>query len=164
MRIQAKRGGPARPLAERFKKFVDQRTANECWEWLGSRRDGYGQIGVGKRSASAHRVAYELAVGPIPAGLHILHLCDNPGCVNPAHLRADTSKANTHEAWERGLMANRKRTLRPEDVIAIRASTEKTGVLVRRYGISRSQVARTRSGKRGDALLLMLKSTQATGG
>lgn len=61
-------------------------------------------------------------------------------------------------------MANRKRTLRPEDVIAIRASTEKTGVLVRRYGISRSQVARTRSGKRGDALLLMLKSTQATGG
>lgn len=65
-----------------------------CWEWLGPRgRGGYGcytQLG----ESYAHRVAYRLAVGPVPKGLEIDHLCRNRGCVNPAHLEPVTHRAN----------------------------------------------------------------------
>jgi hypothetical protein len=52
-----------------------------CWEWTAYRdRGGYGEFGIGSRIASAHRVAFELAFGPIPDGLHVLHVCDNRAC------------------------------------------------------------------------------------
>jgi hypothetical protein len=55
-----------------------------CWEWLGYKEpQGYGRVG---RNKAAHRVVYELLVGPIPEGLTLDHLCRNRGCVNPAHL------------------------------------------------------------------------------
>lgn len=50
----------------------------------------------------AHRVSYELHHGPIPQGALILHSCDNPGCVNPAHLRAGTQSENILEAFAKG--------------------------------------------------------------
>lgn len=61
-----------------------------CWEWAGAHnRDGYGTAyttPTGAKPQGAHRVVYELLVGPIPEGLTIDHLCRNRGCVNPAHL------------------------------------------------------------------------------
>ena len=54
----------------------------------------------------AHRVSYQLNVGAIPDGLYVLHSCDNPGCVNPAHLRAGSAKENTHDAISRGRLIN----------------------------------------------------------
>lgn len=63
-----------------------------CWNWVGVLRpDGYGLLG-GRR---AHRLSYELHVGPIPDGLVIDHLCRNRGCVNPAHLEAVEHRTNT---------------------------------------------------------------------
>jgi len=56
---------------------------------------GYGTIYANGASRLAHRVAYELVVGPIPDGLHIDHLCRRPICVNPAHLEAVTQRENT---------------------------------------------------------------------
>lgn len=73
-----------------------------CWLWMGFRSlDGYGRIQPGRRSSSGygapllvHRVSYELAVGPIPDGLTIDHLCFVTSCVNPTHLEAVTMGEN----------------------------------------------------------------------
>lgn len=63
-----------------------------CWEWGGARnREGYGRYS--KRLA--HRVAYELAIGPIPEGMAIDHLCRNKSCVRPDHMEPVTWAENT---------------------------------------------------------------------
>ena len=87
------------PVIERFDLFVQKGGAAECWEWLGpiSSR-GYGKIGL----LYAHRVACERSHGPQPEGLpYALHSCDNPPCVNPAHLSWGTASRNNYERWER---------------------------------------------------------------
>jgi hypothetical protein len=67
------------------------RIPGQCWEWLGPKDwHGYGR----HSNFVAHRIAYELAVGPIPLGLVIDHLCRNPSCVNPEHLEPVTNKVN----------------------------------------------------------------------
>lgn len=85
-----------KPLEERFWPKVNKAAADECWLWTGSSKsDGYGNIGGGHgKNISAHRASYELARGPIPAGLEIDHLCRNRLCVNPAHLEAVTKRVN----------------------------------------------------------------------
>lgn len=66
-----------------------------CHEWLASRIPaGYGQFYIHRKAFRAHRVAFEIAYGPIPDGLGIMHTCDNPGCVNPNHLVLGTQKQN----------------------------------------------------------------------
>jgi hypothetical protein len=57
------------------------RTPSGCLEWSGSTDDrGYGRIGIGRKTFLTHRVAWELANGPIPEGVCVLHHCDNPPC------------------------------------------------------------------------------------
>lgn len=65
-----------------------------CWLWTASNYRGYGQIWNGERLVAAHRLSYEWAVGPIPPGLTIDHICHVHGCVNPAHLRIMTMLEN----------------------------------------------------------------------
>ena len=84
---------PPTPIPDLFWPKIDK--SGDCWEWLGVKvRGGYGRIGSRGRTLQAHRVAYELCVGPIPEGLVIDHMCHNPSCVNPEHLRAVTQKQN----------------------------------------------------------------------
>ena len=65
------------PLAERFRMYVEKTPT--CWVWTANRPDGrYGHLKFKGRTYLAHRVAYELFVGPIPAGSWVLHHCDNP--------------------------------------------------------------------------------------
>lgn len=67
-----------------------------CWEWIAHKNQyGYGTYSIQSRSYMAHRVAYELEIGPIPDGLEIDHLCRNRGCVNPAHMEPVTARENT---------------------------------------------------------------------
>lgn len=75
------------------KVYVD---ANECWIWQAwcDKPSGYGRFHLDGRMARAHRVAYQLFVGPIPEGLEVDHLCFVTSCVNPAHLEAVTSHEN----------------------------------------------------------------------
>ena len=81
---------------DRFFKFVSPEPNTGCWLWTGAaQRNGYGRFGMDGRTQFAHRVAYELHIGPIPKGLHLDHLCRVRGCVNPAHLEAVTQRENT---------------------------------------------------------------------
>lgn len=82
-----------KPVAERLWARVDK--SGDCWIWTGGTSDhGYGAIWNNGKVASAHRVAFELENGPIPDGLFIDHICHNPPCVNPQHLRLATNKQN----------------------------------------------------------------------
>lgn len=82
---------------ERFWMRVDR--TGECWIWTGRfTRDGYGRASIGnQRESSAHRVSFEIANGTIPAGLCVLHRCDDKRCVNPAHLFLGTKKQNSED-------------------------------------------------------------------
>lgn len=81
---------------EKFK--VDPETG--CWVWQRciNPRTGYGQLTVARQVMPAHRWSYEHHVGPIPAGMHIDHLCRNRPCVNPAHLEVVSLAENNRRA------------------------------------------------------------------
>lgn len=106
-------GGSMRStLATRFWSKVER--TESCWLWIGSRNpSGYGILSIrsapGRRTCvGAHRVAWELLVGPIAKGLEIDHLCRVRHCVNPAHLEPVTRQEN----MRRGERATRSHCIR----------------------------------------------------
>lgn len=76
-----------------------------CYRWGGTiRSDGYGIVSLSRPKATtvmAHRAAYVLLRGPIPAGYELDHLCGNPSCVNVEHLEAVTPQENNRRKYER---------------------------------------------------------------
>ena len=74
-----------------------------CWEWRGTTDpDGYGILHRGKRKVRAHRISWQMANGPIPAGLSVLHRCDRRSCVNPAHLFLGRQRDNMADRHRKG--------------------------------------------------------------
>lgn len=73
-----------------------------CIEFQGCRTKGYGQLNVDKSRKLAHRLAWEVWKGPVPDGLHVLHRCDNPPCLNVEHLFLGTDADNQKDKVEKG--------------------------------------------------------------
>lgn len=97
-----------------------------CWEWKGKRQlNGYGSMTYKTKQLLAHRVAYTLYKGPIPDGLFVLHACDNPPCVNPAHLLVGTHQENIEDARRKGRLKRRKTPHAPANHIRKAVSPRK---------------------------------------
>lgn len=136
---------------ERFWALVDRQGPDECWPWRGTRDPrGYGSFTPvsGLPAVHVHRHAYRLAKGPIPRGLYVLHHCDNPPCVNPAHLYAGTPLDNMRDKVDRGRQprgsGHGRAKLTEDDVRAIRrlrAMGLSQQAIAIRYGVSQANIS-----------------------
>ena len=97
-----------------------------CWLWMGSGlMSGYGELKVRGKKYLAHRFSWWLATGSEPGKWHVLHRCDTPPCVNPAHLFLGDQYANNADRNAKGHTPKGEKNgmsrLTPEQVLAIRA-------------------------------------------
>jgi hypothetical protein len=132
---------------------------NGCWIWRAGTSHGYGRLTVNHHNVRAHRLSYEVHVGPIPDGMLVLHLreCSTKACINPRHLYVGTNRDNYDDAVATGAVvpgarrppvrygtANNKSKLTPGAVQALRRlvaeglSAHEVG---RRYGVSHKTVS-----------------------
>jgi hypothetical protein len=134
-------------MDERLVERVDRSGGPDaCWPWTGTNNGhGYGVLSVKNKPRMAHRMIYEIAKGPIPAGLRICHSCDNPPCCNPRHLFAGTAKDNSLDMASKERAGRNKLT--GEQVVAIRADPRVTRGIAADYGISQSNVSCIKAGK-----------------
>lgn len=157
---------PHRPLADRFAEKTRPDPSSGCIVWTATRdRCGYGRIRVGNGHEGAHRVAWVLEHGEIPGGLHVLHRCDNPPCVNVAHLYLGTHSDNMRDLQERGPPTrncgseNGRAKLTEAEAREIRATPRNAPgfgepkhptitELAERYGVSTTVIVQIRNGER----------------
>ena len=155
-------------VEQRFWEQVDRAAPNGCWHWTGIRdKRGYGRAYTGYSRVNgkvrshmmlAHRAAFLLEHGNLPWDKHICHRCDNPQCVNPAHLYAGTQSQNMRDAWGRGRRQMNKidnagekhgmAKLDKETVLAIRAANGPQRAIASHFGISQGAVQLIRARKR----------------
>ena len=89
-------------LAERFEEYVERIPFSSCWYWTGGTdKDGYGKFWAKPQTQRAHRVSW-LISHRTDSKMRVLHSCDTPSCVNPAHLFEGTQKDNIQDAIRKG--------------------------------------------------------------
>jgi len=145
-------------IIERFWSKVNKDTGTDCWEWEGaSLSAGYGTLTIGSRTDGsrdillAHRMSYEIHKGDIPEGNVVMHSCDNPRCVNSAHLSVGTYKDNMQDCILKGRFRsgvnrgenNGSSKLTEDEVLCIRSESDdgaSRASLGRKYGVSETLI------------------------
>ena len=145
--------GSKAPIADRFQLYVDKQGADECWPWKASVRGaGYGRIKSNGITFLAHRVSYEIHIGPIPDGMLVCHHCDNPRCVNPKHLFIGTQKDNLADRGAKGRFhpvngeSNGMSKLTEHQVLAILKDGRPQKTIAAEHGITRPMVSQIKRG------------------
>lgn len=136
---------------ERFWSYVGHSgDANACWEWQKSRDwFGHGKASFHRMTIGAHRVAYHIAISPIPDQVCVCHTCDNPACCNPAHLFLGTNLDNIKDRHKKHRDAfgerNGRARFTDNDIRHIRlrhANGESQGAIARALGTTQSCISR----------------------
>lgn len=150
--------------------FFEARSTPEpntgCWLWTRcvAGHMGYGRVGIPRqrKTAVAHRAAWETLNGPVPAGMLVCHRCDQPSCVNPAHMFLGTPRDNSRDMAAKGRSATQRHPeivrgensssakLTAKDVLEIReimSSGGSSSMLAARFGVSAGHVRRLARGK-----------------
>lgn len=147
-------------LKNRLFNGISVNNSTGCWEWNKTKNNhGYGQLTVNKKTAFAHRLSYELFNGEIPNGSQVLHKCDNPSCINPAHLSIGTASDNMRDCYNRGRSKlkpnsmpgtqNPSAKLNATDVLEIRKllkNGHRQHKIAKLFGISQSNVSDIKRG------------------
>lgn len=152
-----RRADLAPSVIARFRKKIQK--TDTCWLWTGTKeRNGYGQVYTHRRLDGrkvrhyAHRVAYAITHGFVPAHLEVMHRCDVPGCVNPDHLTLGTHADNMADSAAKKRRAKVKPTIRkisPADVVLIRARLDiPSAEWAHSFGVCVSHINRIRRGER----------------
>lgn len=139
---------------DRFWSKVDR--FGDCWLWTGGKNSqGYGSVYLPmpnhgpRRVMQAHRVSFLIAHGPFDIRLMVCHACDNPSCVNPAHLFLGDARDNAMDMSRKGRARGQERTHCPQG----HEYTPENTYLYAKPGLRRycRACARDRSARRGDA-------------
>lgn len=135
---------------ERFEKKV-RKLISKCWEWTGAVfSNGYGAFRFNGKAINAHRAAFMIYRGAIPAEMQVCHSCDNTLCVNPSHLwlgtRADNMrdmvKKNRHFSPNQRGENHSHAKLTNADVVEIRSigSSITQRMIARKFNVSQRTI------------------------
>ena len=139
-----------RPLFDRVLEKVEYEPNTGCWLFSGANcGDGYGVVSRRKIPFYTHRVSYEHHNGRIPFPLKVLHKCDTPACVNPAHLRLGTNMDNTHDMMRKNrtsiVKISSTEIKEIEDLLANGCSQKQIALW---YGVVQTTISKIKRGAR----------------
>lgn len=145
---------PPRSTRADLEKHIDK--SGDCWVWTGALgHNGYGRSKYQGASHSAHRLIYQIDVGPIPKGLQVCHECDNRRCVRPSHLFLGSSLINIRDKVQKNRQAKGTRihSAKLSDFQASQIRRDRVqeslsyNQLASKYGISQKSIRNIISGK-----------------